>query len=34
VKAYDNDYDFAEIYNACGLSAFGMFYLMDGYLFV
>ena len=32
-ELYDNDSDFAEIYNACGHSAFGMFYLMDGYLF-
>ena len=30
---YDNDFDFAEIYNACGHSAFGKYYLMDGYLF-
>jgi len=32
-ELYDNDSDFAEIYNACGHSAFGKFYLMDGYLF-
>ena len=32
-ELYDNDSDFAEIYNACGLSASGKFYLMDGYLF-
>ena len=31
-ELYCNDYDFAEIYNACGHSAFGKFYLMDGYL--
>jgi len=33
-ELYHNDSDFAENYNACGLSAFGLFYLMDGYLFV
>jgi len=27
-ELYDNDSDFAEIYNACGHSAFGMLYLM------
>jgi len=32
-ELYDNDSDFAKIYNACGHSAFGKFYLMDGYLF-
>jgi len=32
-ELYDNDSDFAEIYNTCGHSAFGKFYLMDGYLF-
>jgi len=32
-ELYANDSDFAEIYNACGHSAFGKFYLMDGYLF-
>ena len=32
-ELYDNDSDCAEIYNACGHSAFGKFYLMDGYLF-
>jgi len=32
-ELYDNDSDFAEIYNACGHSTFGKFYLMDGYLF-
>jgi len=32
-ELYDNDSDFAEIYNARGHSAFGKFYLMDGYLF-
>ena len=32
-ELYGNDSDFAEIYNACGNSAFGKFYLMDGYLF-
>jgi len=32
-ELYDNDSDFAEIYNACGHSIFGKFYLMDGYLF-
>jgi hypothetical protein len=32
-KKKDNDSDFAEIYNACGHSTFGKFYLMDGYLF-
>jgi hypothetical protein len=32
-ELYDNDSDFAEIYNACGHSAFGKFYFMDGYLF-
>ena len=30
---YVNDFDFAEIYNACGHSSFDKFYLMDGYLF-
>ena len=29
----DNDFDFAKIYNVCGHSTFGKFYLMDGYLF-
>ena len=33
-ELYDNDFDFAEIYNACGHSAFGKFYLMDDYLFL
>jgi hypothetical protein len=34
VKAlYSYDFDFFEIYNACGHSSFGKFYLMDGYLF-
>ena len=32
-ELYDSDSDFAEIYNACGHSAFGKFYLMDDYLF-
>jgi hypothetical protein len=32
-ELYYNDSDFAEIYNACGQSAFGKFYLMDGILF-
>jgi hypothetical protein len=32
-ESYDNDSDLAEIYNTCGHSAFGKFYLMDGYLF-
>jgi hypothetical protein len=32
-ELYDNDSDFADIYNACRHSAFGKFYLMDGYLF-
>ena len=32
-ELYDNDSDFAKIYNACGHSAFGKFYLMDDYLF-
>ena len=32
-ELYDNDSDFAEIYNVCGYSVFGKFYLMDGYLF-
>jgi hypothetical protein len=32
-ELYDNDSDFAEIYNACGHLAFGKYYLMDGYLF-
>ena len=32
-ELYDNDSDFAEIYNACGHSTFGKFHLMDGYLF-
>ena len=31
-QLYDSDPDFAEIYNACGHSVFGKFYLMDGYL--
>jgi hypothetical protein len=31
-ELYDNDSDFAEIYNACGHSTFGKFYLIDGYL--
>jgi hypothetical protein len=33
MELYDNDSDFAEIYNVCGHSAFGKFYLMDDYLF-
>ena len=32
-ELYVNDSTFAEIYNACGHSTFGKFYLMDGYLF-
>jgi len=32
-ELYDNDFDFAEIYNAYGHLVFGKFYLMDGYLF-
>ena len=32
-ELYGNDSDFAEIYNACGNSTFGKFYLMDDYLF-
>ena len=32
-ELYDNDSDFAVIYNACGHLAFGKFYLMDDYLF-
>jgi hypothetical protein len=32
-ELYDNDSDFIKIYNACGHSAFGKFYLIDGYLF-
>jgi len=32
-ELYENDSNFAEIYNACGHSASGKFYLMDGYLF-
>ena len=32
-ELYDNDFDFSEIYNACGHSTFAKFYLMDGYLF-
>jgi len=32
-ELYDNDFDFVKIYNACGHSTFGKFYLMDGYLF-
>jgi hypothetical protein len=32
-ELYDNDSDFAKIYNAYGHSAFGKFYMMDGYLF-
>jgi hypothetical protein len=32
-ELYDNDSDFTKIYNACGHSAFGKFYLIDGYLF-
>jgi hypothetical protein len=32
-ESYDNDYDFARIYNACGHSSSSKFYLMDGYLF-
>jgi len=32
-ELYDNDSEFAKIYNACGHSTFGKFYLMDGYLF-
>ena len=31
-ELYDNDSDFAMIYNACGHSTFCKFYLMDGYL--
>jgi hypothetical protein len=31
-ELYDNDSNFVEIYNACAHSAFGKFYLMDGYL--
>ena len=30
---YDTDNDFATIYGACGKSAFGKFYKLDGYLF-
>ena len=29
---YDNDNDFATIYEACEKSAFGKFYRLDGYL--
>ena len=32
-ELYDNDFDFAEIYNAYGHLVFGKFYLMNGYLF-
>ena len=32
-ELHDNDFNFTEIYNNCGHSAFGKFYLMDGYLF-
>ena len=32
-QLYDNDSDFAEIYNVYGHSTFNKFYLMDGYLF-
>jgi len=32
-ELYVNDFDFTGIYNACAHSAFGKFYLMDGYLF-
>jgi hypothetical protein len=32
-ELYDNDSDFAEIYNTYGHSASGKFYLMDGFLF-
>jgi len=32
-ELYDNDSDFAGIYNACGHSSSSKFYLMDGYLF-
>ena len=32
-ELYGKDPDFDEIYNACGNSASGKFYLMDGYLF-
>jgi hypothetical protein len=32
-ELYYNDSNFAEIYNACGHSALGKFYLMVGYLF-
>jgi len=32
-QLYDNDSDFVKIYNVCGHSTFGKFYLMDGYLF-
>ena len=31
-ELYGNNSDFAEIYNACGNSAFVNFYLIDGYL--
>ena len=34
VKAlYANDFDFSKIYNTCGPSTFGKFYLKDDYLF-
>jgi len=29
---YADNSDFAEIYNTCGYSDFGKFYLMDGYM--
>jgi hypothetical protein len=32
-ELYVNDFDFAKIFNVCGHSAFGKFYLMNGYLF-
>ena len=32
-ELYDNDSDFAKIYNIYGHSAFSKFYLMNGYLF-
>ena len=34
VKELYDDSDFPEIYNACGHSAFGKFYLMDGCVFL
>ena len=30
-ELYDNDSDFVEIYNTCGHSTFGKFYLMDDF---